>query len=341
MMRSPQNAEGTAVTIPRLLGVVLACALTLVTMLVAPARAERIAAVGDISPPPWEAGTHDHQTARLVRSRNYDRVIAAGDTQYQDGREAEYRSEKGWVEPGGWATLDPILWPVGGNHEGADPAGFYAGFCAYFTSVGRPTGCNSDVDGNGHPDGIWSATLNGWTFIFLNSSCGDQPGSMSCASGSPQYWWLNHRLKYVARELDPGAQCTALVFHEPFKSSPAPYWGEPKLTALWSLGVKHHVDLAISAHNHAQEQLKPHRASGIVDYDFGPGDGDDGLAGIRAVISGGGGRSRIGYSGVDHRSLYRQVKYGVWEMDVRPGSWAGRFRYVDGSVEFSTSIGCH
>jgi hypothetical protein len=85
--------------------------------------------------------------------------------------------------------------------------------------------------------------------------------------------------------------CTVVIGHSPYLSSAAPSYGTPELSAIWPTLVLNDVDLFLAGHSHAYERLARARTQGNVDEDWGPGDGDDGHAGVPIGIAGTGGHS--------------------------------------------------
>ena len=133
--------------------VVLSCSM------LQPAHAQSITAAGDISSPPG-GPRGDRRTAGLIRRWSPTAVLALGDTQYEAGELASFRS----AYDRSWGAFKPRTRPAVGNHEylGGDGA---AGYFDYFGAAAGPRGL-----------GYYSFDLGPWHVVALNSSCAMVPG---------------------------------------------------------------------------------------------------------------------------------------------------------------------
>ncbi len=105
------------------------------------------------------------------------------------------------------------------------------------------------------------------------------------------------------------------------------------------------VDLFLAGHSHAYERLARVRTQGNVDEDWGPGDGDDGHAGVPIVIAGTGGHSLIPFGRIHPASRSRVAgKYGI--LKIVPnypslGRWLQAFKTTDGQTLDRVPMRCH
>ena len=184
--------------------VVLSCSM------LQPAHAQSITAAGDISSPPG-GPRGDRRTAALIRRWNPTAVLALGDTQYEAGELASFRS----AYDRSWGAFKARTRPAIGNHEylGGDGA---AGYFDYFGAAAGPRGL-----------GYYSFDLGPWHVVALNSSCAMVPGG-GCAHGSAQWAWLKSDLA------SHRTRCTLAYFHAPYRASTALHGGSPELAHLWA-----------------------------------------------------------------------------------------------------------
>jgi len=207
----------------------------------------RVAVAGDIACPPGLAVTattcHQGATARLIRALDPARVIAMGDTQYEDGRLADYRSSY----DRSWGTFKGRTLPVIGNHEyrTAGAKGFYA----YF---GRT------------PPAWWATNVGSWRIYLLNSNC----GRIDC---DREETWLRRDL-----EAHPHA-CSAITMHHPRYSSGLEHGSDAGMARFWTIAYRHHVDLALAGHDHDYERFAAMdgyahlRSDGLLSFVVGTG----------------------------------------------------------------------
>jgi len=140
-------------------------------------------------------------------------------------------------------------------------------------------------------------------------------------------------------------RCTVVYGHHPYLASAAPYPVHPDLKDIWPTLVLEDVDLFIAGHNHAYERLARIRTQGNVDEDWGPGDGDDGHAGVPTIVVGTGGSSLIPFGQIHPASRVRIAgRYGVLKIVPdypSPGRWIHAFKGTDGSTLDRVEMRCH
>jgi Calcineurin-like phosphoesterase len=272
-----------------------------------PADAQSITAAGDISSPPG-GPRGDRRTADLIRRWNPTAVLALGDTQYESGDLASFRS----AYDGSWGAFEARTHPAIGNHEylGGDGA---AGYFDYFGAAAGPRGL-----------GYYSFDIGPWHLVALNSSCAMVPGG-GCAHGSAQWAWLKDDLA------SHRTRCTLAFFHAPYRASTALHGGSPEIAHLWAQLVAGGVDVVLNGHNHVYERLKPMRTTGNVDLNGAPW----------TIVAGTGGRSIHPVNRVHPNSVSRLRAYGVYRLIMYPDHWVGAFKGVDGSTHDYTGQHCH
>ena len=154
-----------------------------------PAGAHSITAAGDISSPPG-GPRGDRRTADLIRRWSPTAVLALGDTQYEAGELASFRS----AYDRSWGAFKARTHPAIGNHEYLSHDGA-AGYFDYFGAAAGPRGL-----------GYHSFDLGPWHVVALNPSCAMVPGG-GCAHGSAQWAWLKSDLA------SHRTRCTLAYFH--------------------------------------------------------------------------------------------------------------------------------
>lgn len=230
-----------------------------------------VMAVGDIacqSGTPVTAVTCRHgDVADLIADADPDRFLALGDLQYQDATLAQFLGAGAYDDTFG--QLRATTLPVLGNHEYHVSTD---GYFDYFYGSGVATGPFGD-----RATGYYTANIGSWRFIGLNTECGPVGVPGGCDVGSPQYEWLRNLL------VNSPTQCTIVAAHRPRWSTGASHGSYSQLAALWDLMAANHVDIVVSAHNHATEIFKPIGVSGSGASPNLTADG------IRAFTAGGGG----------------------------------------------------
>jgi hypothetical protein len=245
-------------------------------------------------------------TRAVLRRLDPDVVLPLGDTQYDEGRLAEYHASYDLS----WGRLLDRTRPAVGNHE------YYAssnarGYFAYFGDRAGPPG-----------QGWYSYELGGWHVVALNSNCQMLP----CGPGSPQYEWLADDLA------DSRASCTLAYFHHPRFSS-GPHGDDPSVTPLWRLLYGEGAELILVGHDHLYERFEP----------LTPAGARDDLFGIRQFTVGTGGAQLYPVEDVRRHSVTRNTKsFGVLELALRDATYRWRFVPIDrGGYTDRGSAACH
>jgi hypothetical protein len=196
-----------------------------------------IVAAGDIACDPAQnvgtpADCDQAATANEIGQLHPTAVLALGDTQYENGTLAAYKSVYGPT----WGKYKSITYPAIGNHEyltsGASGYFSYFGVAAYY-----------------------SFNLGNWHMISLNSECSHVGG---CQAGSAQEKWLLANLAAYP------SLCTLVYWHEPRWSS-GEHSDATQMSAIWADLVAAKVDVVLSGHNHDYERFVPLNASGQPD----------------------------------------------------------------------------
>jgi acid phosphatase type 7 len=286
-------------------GVVVGVCCGLAALAFAPtglAAAPVIVAAGDIAcattDPNYHGGNGDSshcaqaRTADVIARIGPDAVLPLGDLQYE-ATSSQYRAS---YDPS-WGRFKAISRPVVGNHEYA--ARGARGYFDYFGSRAGPRG-----------KGWYSWNIGSWHLIALNSQCDRIPGG--CARGSEQERWLRRDLAAHQNF------CTLAYWHEPrFSSGPAAPRNSEAIAHLWNALHEKHVDVALTAHKHFYERLRPLGRNGQTEPNRG----------IRQFIVGTGGKDRAGTPGTRTRGsqVLQARTFGVLKLTLRAGSYTWRF----------------
>ena len=283
-----------------------------------------IAAVGDIAcknPPGNNRKVCQYDdVAALIARGNYDRFLALGDIQYENGELKNFRENYDVY----FRDLKRITKPVPGNHEYGTPNA--RGYFRYFGA--RAHG----------PGGYYSYDLGAWHIIALNSAvC---PAATGCEPGDPQYEWLQQDL--AAND----STCTLAYWHHPrfdwLKYQKAD-WTEDyeylKTAPFWNLLYDAGADVVLSGHNHNYSRWLPMDA----DLNFDP------ERGIVQFVSGAGGRNLNSLGGPKTRpatfATGQSSEFGVLELTLHETSYDYRFRSTLGAssnfIDAGSGIACH
>ena len=212
-----------------------------------PADAQSITAAGDISSPPG-GPRGDRRTADLIRRWSPTAVLALGDTQYEAGELASFRS----AYYRSWGAFKTRTHPAIGNHEYLS----HDGAAGYFDYSARP------------PAHVGSGTTRSTS--ARGTSSPSTPAAPWCPAG------MRSRVGAVGlaegRSRLPSDPCTLAFFHAPYRASTALHGGSPELAHLWAQLVAGGVDVVLNGHNHVYERLKPMRTTGDVDLRRVPAD---------------------------------------------------------------------
>ena len=284
-----------------------------------------IAAVGDIACSPNDPnfnlglGTATHcrmmATSDILVTNAYDTVLVLGDAQYESALLADFLLSYDIS----WGRVKSITRPAPGNHEyGSSPEA--AGYFDYF----------GDLAGE-RPLGYFSFDLGDWHLISLNSLCRKIPTGTAgngCASGSPQYEWLEADLAAST------APCVLAYWHHPrFSSSQT----TKPMGPIWNLLNDSGVDVILNGHRHIYERLAPMKPDGTADP----------ATGIRQFVSGRGGKNLGSISDpiiapLPTSEAIELDTHGVLTMRLEPAGYEWRFvpiagaTYTDGG-----SYDCH
>jgi acid phosphatase type 7 len=196
----------------------------------------RIAAAGDIAcqPPFVVTATRCRQgaTAKLIERRGAAAVIPLGDTQYEDGRLADYRRSY----DRSWGAFKRRSYPVVGNHEYHQPRA--SGYFAYF-----------GARAHGAP-GWYAYNLGAWRLYALNSNC----EHVDCTR---EVGWIRADIRQHPR------RCSLASMHHPRFSSGA-HGNSSDAKRLWPALSAAHVDVALAGHDHDYERFAPRTAAGTL-----------------------------------------------------------------------------
>jgi acid phosphatase type 7 len=260
-----------------------------------------IAAAGDIACDPTNEyfrrgrGTarwcRQEDTANLVREIDPDMVVPLGDTQYDEGTLAQYRSSYA----ASWGKFKSITYPVLGNHEYYDgkPSGYFDYFGPQAGDAYR---------------GWYSMNRAGWHLMILNSNCTYE---VDCRPGSAQYEWLEQDLASNA------STCQVAFMHHPLFSS-GPHGSERSVTPLWRVLREAGVELVLVAHEHIYERFAKQNADGERDPD-----------GIRQITVGTGGAEHYWVERRKANSIKSNAKtFGVLKLSLSASSYEWRFMGV-------------
>ncbi|MBA3288963.1 MAG: metallophosphoesterase [Acidimicrobiia bacterium] len=202
-----------------------------------------------------------------------------------------------------WGALKPRMKPTPGNHEynTTNAAGYYG----YFDPIA--------------PYYSWS--INGWQMYSINSMCEQHGG---CGPGSPQYVWLEGRLRADTNI------CQAAYWHHP-RWSQGQFGNIAKMAPLYELLDRYDVELLFAGNDNGDYmRYPPINASGTVDPD-----------GVTEFIAGTGGV--IGsyyYTGNAPAPLVRRHgTLGAVLTDLTPTSWSTRFVAEAGSTFTDSASG--
>ena len=293
-----------------------------------PARAADpvVAAAGDISCDPDADnfnsgnGTADFcrqkYTAALVDGPDVNRVLALGDTQYEQGTLAQFQNSYAlsWGQP----LIKQKTSPAVGNHEWSDPTpgGPAKGYFDYFGAAAGERG-----------KGYYSFDVGNWHLIALNSMCAQIGG---CGPGSPQEQWLRADLAANA-----DAPCTLAYWHHPlFNSGPEGNYSDTPSdsTALWQALYERGAEIVLNGHAHHYERFAPQTPAGQADPQQG----------VREFIVGTGGKSLRAADTVQPNSQVRGTDhYGVLKLVLSPNSYGWTFVDEGGVPRDSGSSACH
>jgi acid phosphatase type 7 len=168
------------------------------------------------------------------------RVLALGDTQYEDGCLDDFLGPGAYHAT--WGRKKAITAPVPGNHEyhltACSTMG--GGYFQYFGSAaGDPT------------EGYYSFDLGAWHLIALNSE-------IAHGAGSQQVQWLQQDLAATTRP------CILAYWHKPRWSSGV-HGGSTAYAPFWDALYDAGADLVLTGHDHDYERFLPQNKAGQRD----------------------------------------------------------------------------
>jgi hypothetical protein len=196
-----------------------------------------IVAAGDIACDPAHnvgapADCDQAATAAQIGQLHPTAVLTLGDTQYENGSLAGYKSVYGPT----WGQYRSITYPAIGNHEYLT-----SGASGYFGYFGVPA--------------YYSYNLGNWHMVSLDSECSQVGG---CGPGSRQEAWL------LADLAANPSRCTMAYWHEPRWSS-GEHGNATQMATIWADLVGAKVDVVLTGHNHDYERFVPFGATGQPD----------------------------------------------------------------------------
>jgi fibronectin type 3 domain-containing protein len=283
-----------------------------------------LAVGGDIACTPGTApsATHCQQgaTGDAVAGINPDYVLPLGDSQYDNGTDAEYA---GSYSKTVWGTDKGISRPAAGNHEYRT-----AGATPYYTYFGANAGDPAK--------GYYSWNITGpnnsftWHMIALNSECAQLGGgsiSQGCGVGSSQETWLKADLAANKNV------CTIAYWHRPRFSSSTTTPSSTTYVAFWNDLYAAGADIVLNGHAHDYERFNPQTSSGAA----------DGAKGLREFVVGTGGKDfhTMGAPIANSASVNTSA-FGILKLTLHAGSYDWQFVAANGySFNDSGSASCH
>jgi Calcineurin-like phosphoesterase len=272
----------------------------------------------DLGAPDYTANCK--KTGDLVRSilaaNPGAQVQTLGDNVNNDAGSSAYDSQYRDLYAPNWGSFLNVTHALEGNHDTYPPSGT-APYFAYFGAAAGPK-----------PGGYYSYNIgSSWHVIVLNAQCSQAGG---CASGTPQYNWLQNDLAANTRK------CVLAVWHQPRWTS-GRHPDDSKYAPWWSLLYQYKVDIVANGHNHNYERFNLINPSEQAAAD-----------GIREFIVGTGGAPGDAYSYASHpldpNEAVRSQKavYGVLKLTLSNASYSWNFLTATGtSITDSGNTACH
>jgi len=244
-----------------------------------------IVAAGDIACPS-DPGTSPtscryDETAKLIRGRGIDAVIALGDNQYDVGAYDDYVR---YFDPT-WGAVEHKIDPVPGNHEYAqDPSSAPQGYFDYFGSrvEGRHGLGAYSYDLGACPDApCWHLIALSSELCFAPGGCGRPPDPNDVGPGNLMFRWLRRDLA-----AHPNAEypCTLAYWHHPLFSFSTESGPSPAVRPLWRVLSRAGVDVVLNGHSHNYQRWAPQTPGGHASS-----------TGIREFVVGTGGASHYAF----------------------------------------------
>jgi fibronectin type 3 domain-containing protein len=283
-----------------------------------------LAVSGDIACAPGKtpSATRCQQgaTGTVVAGIDPDYVLPLGDTQYENGTDAEYA---GAYDKTVWGADKVISRPAAGNHE-------------YRTAGARPYYSYFGANAGDPAKGYYSWDIRGpenafrWHMIALNSECAQLGGgstTQGCGVGSSQEAWLKADLA-ANRNV-----CTIAYWHRPRFSSSTTTPSSTTYVPFWNDLYSGGADIVLNGHAHDYERFAPQTSAGAADP----------AKGLREFVVGTGGKDFHTMGSPIANSVTSNVTaFGVLKLTLRSGSYDWRFVAADGyRYEDSGSGSCH
>jgi hypothetical protein len=262
-------------------------------------------AVGDImddTTPHTGKWVNADRVGQLVDTN--ETVVTLGDHQYESGTLTEFNT---YFDVSTWGALKDkgVLRPVVGNHE------YNSGGSGYYTYFGAAA--------HG-PNGYYTFTQGGVTFIIINTNCSKISGG--CTTTGPQG-------QMITNAMQNNNGCTVLAGHHPaYTSSPRDdgAGARPLFQLFDSLGG----DIALYGHEHSYERFVPLN-----------GAGEPTAGGVQLMVVGTGGKRGGTFDVVEPASAVRITGVdGAIHFSVNGNNYTWQFVDIDGVVRDSGSGTC-
>ena len=283
-----------------------------------------LAVGGDVActPGATPAATRCQQAATgdAVATINPDYVLPLGDTQYENGTDAEYAGSYAKTV---WGTDKVISRPAAGNHEyrTAGAAPYYRFFGA---NAGDPV------------KGYYSWNIGGpnnaftWHMIALNSECAQLGGgstTQGCGVGSSQEAWLKADLEANKNV------CTIAYWHRPRFSSSTTTPSSSSYVAFWNDLYNAGADIVLNGHAHDYERFDPQTSAGAADS----------AKGLREFVVGTGGKDFHSMGApIANSATINASAFGVLKLTLHASSYDWQFVAANGyRYNDSGSANCH
>ncbi len=226
-------------------------------------------------------------TSDILADGNPSIVLTLGDNQYENGELSKFRRSY----DASWGRMKSITRPSVGNHEysirGAQ------GYRDYFGFTGRLY--------YGFPLGFWRL------YALDSEECHNSPAS--CASGGPQYEWLQSQLA------GDSARCTLAYWHHPRYSS-GRHGSHAFMDPIWDLLASRGVELVLAGHDHNYERFAPIDSEGDISQEGGP----------RSFVVGTGGKSLRDFGTILPGSEVRNSDtFGVLKLELEKAGYHWQF----------------
>jgi acid phosphatase type 7 len=259
-------------------------------------------------------------TGDAVAAINPDYVLPLGDSQYENGTDAEY---VGSYAKTVWGADRVISRPAAGNHEYRT-----AGATPYYQFFGANAGDPAK--------GYYSWNISGpnnaftWHMIALNSECAQLGGgstTQGCGVGSSQEAWLKADLAANKNV------CTIAYWHRPRFSSSTTTPSSTSYVAFWNDLYNAGADIVLNGHAHDYERFDPQTSAGAADP----------AKGLREFVVGTGGKDfhKMGPAIANSASINTSA-FGILKLTLHASSYDWEFVAANGyHFNDSGSASCH